>query len=377
MDSDLILALVGFVLGVISGAGIAFFVRHQSDKQRTRHEEKLVQTLKDQFSSLSTDALDKTQERFLQLANQRLETQTEKHSSALDTKKELIDSQLKQVSEKLEQVGKLVGDFEAARETKLGALGQQLDNLTRTANLLQQTFSNSQERGQWGQRVAEDILMLLGFEENVNYRTQATTSSGKRPDFTFSLPNGLSLNMDVKTPFSHYMSYVEAESETDKQVHVKQFLDAVKRDIKDIVDRDYINEETVELVLMFIPSEQVFRFIHEQDNSIIDTALRSRVVLCSPLTLYVVLAVMRQAATNFNLERRSREILKIFSEIKQEWEKYNKSMTRLRGNLDTAMRTFEELDGTRQRQLNNRFVKVDRLLEDPEVTGLLEDQAAD
>ena len=78
----------------------------------------------------------------------------------------------------------------------------------------------------------------------------------------------------------------------------------------------------VGLRAIFIPNEQVYRFIYEEDQAIIDNALKQKVIMCSPLTLYIVLAVIRQAAQNFNIEQRSQEIVDVVNDIRKEWEKY-------------------------------------------------------
>ncbi len=137
--------------------------------------------------------------------------------------------------------------------------------------------------------MAEDVLRLAGFIENVNYVKQKAVEGGRSiPDFTFLLPNDLKLNMDVKFPLDNYMRFLEAHSESDKEKFRSNFLRDVKARVKEITSREYINPEmnTVDYALLFIPNEQVYAFIHEQDSSIIDEGLKNKVIFCSPMTLY-------------------------------------------------------------------------------------------
>ena len=115
--------------------------------------------------------------------------------------------------------------------------------------------------------------------------------------------------------------------------------------------------------MIFIPNEQIYRFIHEHGSTIIDTALRNKIILCSPLTLYIVLAVVRQAAESFALEQRSREIFAVINDIRQEWLKYTDHMDGMEKNFDILERKFRELTGTRTRQLDRKFDKIDTMLE--------------
>ena len=58
--------------------------------------------------------------------------------------------------------------------------------------------------------MAEDVLRLAGFTEHVNYRKQTQVGGGTgRPDYTFDLPKGHVLYMDVKFPLASYLRYLE------------------------------------------------------------------------------------------------------------------------------------------------------------------------
>jgi len=293
METWLVFA-IGFIAGTVFGIVVVFLANRQSEKQRREYERQLLDLVKGNFSTLSADALDKSQSTFLSLAELRLSTQTTTHTAELDNKKQLIDQQLDQMQKKLGQVEQLISKFETARESKLGALGQQLEDLSRTSNLLQQALADNRSRGQWGERIADDILRISGFVEGVNYTKQTSTNSGSRPDFTFLLPNGLVLNMDSKFPLDNYLQFLQAEAESDREQYQKRFLKDVKDRVKEITKRGYINVEqnTVDIALVFIPNEQVYRFIHENDDTIIDEALNNSIVICSPMTLYIVLAVV-------------------------------------------------------------------------------------
>ncbi len=317
----------------------------------------------------SAEKIEKSNKSYLDQLTEKAEIQTKAHSKELEGKKELIDERLKEMDNKLGKVERLVQDLQTDRKAQFGALGQQLQSLTNTASSLEKALADNRARGQWGERIAEDILRLLGFVEGVNYVKQTTTDDGKRPDFTFRLPNQLSLNMDAKFPLDNYLLYHEANSDQDRRAYSKRFLSDVNSRVSEIQKRDYIGAETLDCVLIFIPNEQVYRFIHEQDHSIIDSALRQKVILCSPLTLYIVLAVIRQASQNFNIEQKSREIVAIVNEIRQEWDKYTGEMQTLSNHFQRVYNNLQRLTVTRTRALDRRFDKIEGLLESNELSN--------
>lgn len=171
--------------------------------------------------------------------------------------------------------------------------------------------------------MAEDVLRLAGFIEGVQYRKQRQVVDGTaRPDFTFFVQDQL-LNMDVKTPMVEYQRYLTSSTDQEGDAAAKAFKRDVRARIKEVATRDYIDPEggTLDYMLVFIPNEQIYGFIHENDPGLLDEALQKKVVLCSPLTLFAILAVIRQASENFKLAQQTNEILR-------HWEDSTSSGTR-------------------------------------------------
>ncbi len=355
----------------------------EKEKLIDQQLEQMSETLKevpdklDQNQKNVSDVLDKStmqlkesNQSYLSQLSDKAASQTKEHFTKLDDKETQINRRLGEMDQKLEKVQTLINEFEKARESKLGALDDQLKNLTQTTSSLQKALADNRARGQWGERMAEEILGLMGMIDGVHYHKQLTTSEGKRPDFTFPLPNQLSLNMDCKFPVDNYLKYVEADNDTERAEYSRNFLRNIEKHVTDITKRDYINAQTVDCVLIFIPNEQIYRFINEQDNSVIDTALKHKVILCSPITLYVVLAVIRQAARNFTIEQRSREIVAVVNEIRKEWEaknKYTHEWEKLQGHLNNAQSTLLSLTTTRTNVLDRKFARIEGLLESNEM----------
>lgn len=309
----------------------------------------------------STKGLRDSNQTYLNQLTEKAQTQTKEHFTKLEDKEVQINRTLGEMKDKLGKVEELIQEFEKERESKLGALDDQLKNLTQTTSSLQKALADNQARGQWGERIAEQILEYLGLREGVSYLQQASTPSGSRPDFTFLLPNSLSIHMDCKFPIDNYLKYVEADNEGERIEFSKSFLRNVETHVNSITERGYIHDGTVNCVLLFIPNEQIYRFIHEEGSQVIDSALRSKVILCSPLTLYIVLAVIRQASENFAIEQRSHEILTLLSAIRQEWAKYTDMMDGMGKNFRTLQNKFDALTGARTRQLDRQFARIESI----------------
>ncbi|MGC8603247.1 MAG: DNA recombination protein RmuC [Desulfomonilaceae bacterium] len=380
--------LLTFASGVVFGSVVVLiinYLRSSQTKEIAQHlvdavetqriddMEKILGRVKDSFHALSLEALSNSTTEFLKLAGESLSRQTEMGEKDLEGKKKLIDETLLLIKSELNKLEGVVKDLEKDRENKFGEVviqikntAEQTEKLQQTANDLKSALAGTKARGQWGERMAEDVMNLLGLREGINYQKQkATDSSGAIPDFTFLLPQGQKVNMDVKFPLNNYLKYLETEAATDKENHRKLFLKDVKNRIKEVIGRTYINPDqgTVDYVIVFIPNEQVFSFINEQDASIMDEALKNKVILCSPITLFAVLAVIRQAVVNFRMERATSEMVSLFGQFNKQWTAFVGSFDKLGKRIEETQNEFQSLRSTRVNQLEKPLDRIEKLRE--------------
>lgn len=365
--------VVAYITGIrrsISAREISAEILRESEDRRQAETEAILGNIKASFGDMSLEALRRSTDEFMKLAKSRLDLEREAGAKDLGEKKSLIDQQLHQMTAKLEGVESLMNTLEKDREKKFGELtqhlelaGRQYDALSQSTNSLRQALASTKARGQWGERMAEDVLRMAGFVEHVNYSKQKATLEGKIPDFTFFLPKDLKLNMDAKFPLDNYMRYLEAGSDQEKDKYCKDFLKDVKLKVKEVKNREYIDPAggTVDYALLFIPNEQIYAFIHEKDGSILDSAIKDKIIFCSPVTLFAVLAVVRQAVDNFALERTSNEILGLFGTFKKQWDSYQKAVNSLGSRLTSLNNAYEDVSGVRMRQLEKPLIRMENL----------------
>lgn len=298
----------------------------------------------------------------------------EQSSADLNAKKDVIDTRLDQVHaemrSELTKLGSMVAELANTSAQKFGQVDQSLrshaeitQTLSESARALREAMASPTARGQWGERMAEDVLRLAGFVENVNYvkQTQLDGATG-RPDFTFPLPKGHELYMDVKFPMAGYLRYLDANTDAERQAHQAAFLRDVRARVKELAKRDYAREsarESVDYVLLFLPNEQLTGFIHEGDPGLIDDAMTQRVVMCSPLTLFAFLGVIRQAYDNFVVEQTSDQILALIGKFGIQWQKYSEQLDKVKTKFDQLDRQFDDLVGTRKRQLEKPLQQLE------------------
>ena len=347
--SGIILFVVGFIIG---GAAVWFLRQKELESIQDSQEQ-----LKDAFGNLSKEALDANLDSFLKLAESKFSDLVGKSDEQLGKNKELIDSTLKEMKSDL----KSLSDNTIALKSQMEESRKSVGELSDTTSQLRQILSSSQARGQWGERMVKDILDFIGLVEGINYSKQSQVSDWtERPDFTFFLPDDKSLNMDVKFPLAHYEKYLAADNELEKEAEKKAFLADVRNRVKEVSKRGYIDPKgsTVDYVLLFIPNESIYAFLNQEDSGLIDFSLEKKIMLCSPITLYAVLSLIRQAVSNFAMEQKAGEVQAQVGVFAKQWIKFIEKLDALGKTLGTVSSHYDELRGTRLRALEKPMDKI-------------------
>lgn len=310
-----------------------------------------------------------SQEQFLQLAGKQFEAEQNKATTELETRRQAVESIVKSLKDELERYQKLIHEFEQDRATKYGTLENELKNASQATVKLQETTShlnnilgNVKLRGQWGERMAEDIIQYAGLIEGINYIKQKKLDTvSTKPDYTFLLPDEHKINMDVKFPLDNYTNMVNAEDDTQKEIFEKEFAKNVKDRIKEIQGRDYINpaENTLDFVLLFIPNEQVYGLIQEKMPGLLDVALNQKVVLCSPFTLYAMLSVIRQAYENFRYEKDIKKIIVLIEQFVKSYDRFKERFEGIGSSIEKLERQYADVKGKSFKQIDTKIRKID------------------
>ncbi|MCK4601135.1 MAG: DNA recombination protein RmuC [Phycisphaerae bacterium] len=345
---------IGLAVGVLIGAGITlavFAARSRVDATRQAEQER---HLRDMLGTLTAEA-QSASTKYL----------TEHAAGALEGKKALIDQSVKSVNERLTELGRFIQKSENDRKESFGSLMSSVTSLSATTGELHEVLASSRRRGAWGEKMAEDILRLAGLVEKVNYVKQSSEDAESgRPDFTFFLPNDLTVNMDVKFPLEKALAYLDADDEQQKSAS-GEFISAVRGHIRTVASakRGYINPSggTVNYAIVFIPNEQVYSLAMELDRQLMDEALKMRIVLCGPLTLYAMLSVIRSAAENANIVKTADEVIALLGTFDKQWQRYKEAMDAMGRRIDQAKAEYDNLVTTRTNMLDRPLDKIAEL----------------
>lgn len=210
---------------------------------------------------------------------------------------------------------------------------------------------DSKTQGDWGEVILERILEDSGLRKEVDYMVQGggmnlrdtETNTLQKPDVIVNLPENKHVIIDSKVSLTHYERYFSEQDDTAKPLHLKQFLESIKKHIKDLEQRRYQDTEklgTPDFVLMFIPIEAAYVLAVQQDREIQNHAWGKKVVLVCPTTLF---ATLKTVASVWRLELQNKNALEIAKQggaLYDKIEGFVSDMQTMGRQIETVEKTY-------------------------------------
>ncbi len=237
---------------------------------------------------------------------------------------------------------------------------RQITNELKTSTeTLANVLSNNQQRGQWGERIIEDILTSAGLIEHIHYEKQKTLGHTPiKPDITLLLPDNKFVAVDVKFPYSEIQKMTAATSQSQKRDHLKRFRQDVKTKLNQLTKYILPEEGTVDYAIMFVPNEMLFSYINQQLPDLIDEAMAKKVMITSPFTFLIVARTVVEAHRNFQVETNLRNIIQYIDDFIEEWNRFTQEFNKFDTHLTKLRDLFDRLTTTRYKQMNLRIRRI-------------------
>ncbi|MDB9790084.1 DNA recombination protein RmuC [Gammaproteobacteria bacterium] len=214
--------------------------------------------------------------------------------------------------------------------------------------------------GEWSlEAIVQDIFPPSQFEKNA----EVITGSGKRVEIVLKMPEGLLLPIDAKFPSGLYDNYLASIQQSDER-SVKKSIDDIRRHvIKDAIDikEKYVQTGiTIDLGVMYIPSESLMQLIDSIGNLREQIFRDSRVLIMGPNSLAAYLISVHMGFRTLALNERAGEIMEEFGKLKKEFEKFSSSTDDLLKKADAMLKSVNE-HATRERQMGKAIKNMDQL----------------
>jgi DNA recombination protein RmuC len=312
------------------------------------------------FDQLAQESLRKNQDQFLQLAQEKLKQAQMEGSFDLERRQkaiaDLVDpitKSIKDVENRIEGLGRVGTGLEAQLKTfteDQRYLREQTQNLVHA-------LRNPAARGRWGEMQLQRAFELIGFTEGIHYHSQKTVQSAEggilKPDFVVSMPNGVQIVIDVKTPLDPYWQLIDQKTPSEQDATtLLAFRQKIRDHLKSLSGKDYWRQfDSPEFVVMFLPSEGLYSLAISQDQDLLEEAARANIILASPTTVMGLLRVVMYGWQQQRIAEEAKNISHQASELYRRIAVFGEHLAKLGRNLGTAVGAYNDAIGSMEKSV--------------------------
>ncbi len=351
--------LLGLLLGSAAGGACVWLVM----RERVRAVTQARRELANEFSALSSHALQANATGFLDLARTQLQGLQATATADLDQRRKAVEELVAPIRESLERVNAEVRTLEQARRQDYGALAEQLRALASTHERLRAETGNlvtalraPAVRGRWGEMQLRNAVEAAGMLERCDFVEQASVTTDDRtlrPDLVVRLPRGGSVVVDAKTPLQALLDALHAEDEETKTEQLATFVRHVREHMARLSAKAYWEQFTPapDFVFMFLPGESFYRAALEQDPSLIEAGLAQRVILASPTTLITLLRTVALGWREERVAESARAVSELGRELHDRLAVLTGHVADLGKHLGRAVQSYNQTVGSYERRV--------------------------
>ena len=317
--------LIGLLAGLLLGAIALVVIRSKSTDEveppasspsGLNEAELLVlkSVIRDEVTQATQSAMQATSdgtEKFFVAQAATLEEKTKSLLTPAETILKALD----------QRVEKLTTSYNT-HQGKVSRLTEEMMGMNTAANKMVQAMHSPVSRGKWGENSLRNIIETAGMLPYSDFTEQTTGEvEGRilRPDVVINLPNQGSLAVDAKAPeFAEaYEKMIATESIEEQQLLLADHIKSMRAHVKTLSLKEYWNQfdRSPEFVVMFVPLESMLSDALKADPTLVDDAMRSRVLIASPMNLLALLLAAHRGWQDFRVQEDAKKIGDLTKEL--------------------------------------------------------------
>lgn len=271
-----------------------------------------------------------------------------------DTLEKRLGESFKQVSDRLEQVHKGLGEMQTLA-VGVGDLKKVLSNVKTRGILGEYQLGNILEQILSPEQYAVNVATKQGSRDNVEF---AIKLPGKSDEKIVWLP------IDSKFPLESYQALLSALEEgnvSNIDAAEKLLLKAIESFAKDISSKYIDPPNTTDFAIMFLPVESLYAEVLRHPEMFERLQRSYRITITGPTTLSALLNSLNMGFRTLAVQKRSSEVWKVLAEVKTEFIKYSEQLATVYKHLNTATNSLETLQTTRTKAMARRLKSVESM----------------
>lgn len=291
-------------------------------------------------------------------AQETLQASTQQSAEFFAAQQRNIENQTRALLSPFEeQIKGLSGSVNALQTTysqeqgTVAQLAAQITSLQSTTTTLTNSLKSPTARGSWGENQLRNVIQLAGMESYCDYSEQFTggaAEADQRPDVVVRLPNGALIAVDSKAPLSAYLRMQDASDVATKEIELKAHAKLMRDHMKKLADKKYWNQfpEAPDFVVMFIPGEGFVSDAMRSDPTLLDDAMKSRVLVASPINLLALLFAVAKGWQAHSIAEHAKEVASLGTELYERVGVVLDHVSRMGTSLGTSTKAYNDMIGS-------------------------------
>ncbi|RUT73294.1 DNA recombination protein RmuC [Ancylomarina longa] len=331
------------------------------NKQQIDLNKRATENIKDVEKTIEKNLKSIREDNTTQL-NEMRKTVDEKLQTTLEKR---LGESFKQVSDRLEQVHKGLGEMQ---------------NIATGVGDLKKVLSNVKTRGVLGEYQLENILEQILTPDQYAKNVATKKGSQANVEFALKLPGKESgkevwLPIDSKFPIEDYDRLLNAFDKGEKEdieSAQKILIKKIESFAKDISDKYIDPPHTTDFGIMFLPVESLYAEVLRHPGLFEILQRKYKITVTGPTTLSALLNSLQMGFRTLAVQKRSSEVWDILKAVKFEFKEFSGVLTKVHKQINTASGTLDTLRTTRTNVMERKLKDVETFtaLESKEILEL-------
>ncbi len=332
-------------------------LRKSTDEAQERAEQDRAR-LTGTFAELSAQALAKNNEQFLTLADTRFKEARTAAQGDLDQRQQAISRLLDPLSETLARYERGLQEMELERKGAYEGLSEKVaqlhlghEQLRKETRNLVTALRSPQTRGRWGEVQLRRVAEMAGMLPHCDFNEQVSSTNDEgrlRPDMIVHMPGGGEIVVDAKVPLDAFLLLLDADDDETRAACQAKHARQLRTHVDQLAKKEYWKQfdRTPQMVVAFIPGDQLLAAAFESDPALQEYAMTNGVLLTTPVTLIALLRTVALGWQQETLAESAREVKKLGAELYDRLRVMTGHMQTLQRSLTTSVDAYNKAVGS-------------------------------
>lgn len=293
-----------------------------------------------------------------------------------------IQEKFKEFSEHVKSSDEKNAERSGSMEKMIRILSEQSRSVGDQARALADAITGqSKTQGDFGEMLLVDLLRESGLQEGVNFDVQNVlrdelgheikSDDGRVmiPDVIVHYPDGGEVIVDSKVSLKAFVEWNQATLPEDRKKWAREHIRSIRSHVDELRGKDYASyipegRRKIDYNLMFVPIENAFRLMQEEEPLLWQQAKNQGVLIVSQMSLAIVLNMILVAWRQFDQQRNIQEVFKTASELMSALENWMGEYVKVGERLEALNKSYGEssrlLSGSSQ-SVVKKVAKLEKL----------------